>query len=218
MTIKRSYITVALIVSFTAIFVLSFRTDWFVVNIDIDDCTGLWIFPKQIVNSDGTVYTPLVLQATYHIYYATFSILIQYLTPGIIIIVCNCFIFSVLRNNRIANGTAIASSSKKRASEIRLTKMIIAVNALFLICNLPYNLFRGLGGFISKSGIAGFWIVANFFVMVNVSSNIVIYSLFNVKLFATISSFFDGLKCRNACRVKQKPRVKVVVVSSVSDA
>ena len=220
MTIKRSYITVALIILFIVIFIVSFSTDWFVVDIDIDVCNGHWVIPNQTVYSDGTVYTPLIHQLTYVMYSAAFGILLQYLAPSIIIIVCNCFIISVLRNNRIANAATIGSRSKKRSSEIRLTKMIIAVNVLFLICNLPYNIFRILAGFVSESTIANLWIIANFFLMINVSSNIVIYSLFNAKLFGTISSFLGGFKCRNTCRsvkkVNQKVHVKVVVVSSLS--
>ena len=220
MTIKRSYITVALIILFIVIFIVSFSTNWFVVDIDIDVCNGHWVIPNQTVYSDNTVYTPLFIQLPYVIYYAAFGILLQYLAPSIIIIVCNCFIISVLRNNRIANAATIGSRSKKRSSEIRLTKMIIAVNVLFLICNLPYNIFRILAGFVSESTIANLWIIANFFLMINVSSNIVIYSLFNAKLFGTISSFFGGFKCRNTCRsvkkVNQKVHVKVVVVSSLS--
>ena len=152
MTIKRSYITVALIVFFTLVFALSTSLDQFMVSIGVDSCNGHWLIPRQIVNPDGTVYNPLYYQMTYAMVFGSLNIALQYVVPAIMIIVFNWLIISTLRRQRkVRDAGTVSNNSKKRVSEIRLTKMIITVNVLFLVCNLPYNIFRMLLGFLSRS-------------------------------------------------------------------
>ena len=164
-------------------------------------------------NLDGSISRESTVEnLTFQILFASLNIIVQYIVPGIMIIVFNWLIISTLRRQRkVRDAGTVSNNSKKRVSEIRLTKMIITVNVLFLVCNLPYNIFRIFVGFLSRSGITSFWITANIFLMINVSANIVVYSFFNVKLFNEISSRFGCFKRRNR-RADGRDQVKSTTV------
>ena len=225
MSVKKAYISIGIILFSTIFFVGSFSFDWLFVKITINKCSGRWQVPESITKSDGTIYIPLYRRKTYQIIFLAFRLLIQYVAPGITITICNRHIISVLRNRRrVKTSTAATTNTKKRRSEVRLTKMIIAVSALFLVCNLPFCISQVSSGIVSRSIRTNLWIIANLFIMINVSANIVIYSLFNVKLFDTIAYFFKSSNRNSVCRsdrkhgAQQELKAIVVVVAEPASA
>lgn len=193
-TTKRTNIAVALIIILSCLYngVKAYGT--FEVNVIPNDCNGFWGIPLQVEREDGSVYIPIRRREEYKLYSIISNVLVMYIIPTSILVVCNILISRALNpKNQVRKSKPTAERGKtsaKRLGEIRLTKMIIVISVLFIVTNFPESCTRILWNFISPAIVAKIQFITNVLLMLNVVVNFIIYSLYNKKLFGTINSMF----------------------------
>ena len=185
-TAKRTYLALAAIILFCCVFNSVWAVELYEVHVAIMPCTGLWNIPKEVVKSDGTVYTPLRYRDDYTTYAAISTVLLLYALPVIIIVVCNTLISRSFSNQTFTMVKNPAKLRKRRRREQRLCKMILVVSIMFVICNIPDIVTRLLWKFISPVIVSKIQPVAHLILMVNAAANFIVYSLMNRHLFRTI--------------------------------
>ncbi|KAF6021473.1 SSTR4 [Bugula neritina] len=188
-TTKRAYL------SSLAIGILSFAFNsvWvyevFDAPVTILPCNGYYIIPNKVTRPDGSVYVPVRHRSEYQLYSVISATLFLYGIPTIVMIACNIVIIRKFSNNPIKSQSAKSAALRsKQASERRLTKMIVVVSVLFMICNLPDIITRLLWKFLPPPIVSKVQPIAHLFLMINVAANFIVYSLFNKHLFTTIKA------------------------------
>ena len=191
-TPKRAHIVTGLIVFLSIAVNVPYIYEINEVPVHIDECTGYWEIPMVVVREDNSTYIPNRYQPGYKTSFTIISVLLLYLIPATIMIVCNTMITQSLNSNqRQARGTKV---SQRRLAERRLSKMIIVVSVCFIVCNLPNTITFILWGVLPIHVVASIQPVAHLFLMINVAANIVIYSMFNKHLFTAVNNM-----CAKCC-------------------
>ena len=194
-TARRTYVAIALIVflccAVNAVWIYEFHE----VPITVQSCNGYWMIPKMVVKPDGSEYTPIRYRQEYWMYAIVSQVLFMYALPTLIIVISNVLIVSALNKNVTSESTVANSKvNRRKARETKLTKMIVVVSVIFVVCNMPDIATRLLWKFIEPLIVSKVQPAAHLFLMVNVGANFIIYSLFNKHLFATILGM-----CRKRC-------------------
>lgn len=199
-TAKRTYIAIAFIIFSCSIINGVWMYEFFEVPIDVNPCSGYWNIPKEVIRDDGSVYVPIRYKEAYKIYAITSAVLFLYALPTFIMIVSNVLILKELKSSTLKTRSMETSrASQKRHKEVRLTKMIIIVSVIFMICNMPDIATRLLWKHVAPIIVSNIQPIAHLFLMVNVAANFVVYSLYNKHLFATIVSMIRRGACYSCC-------------------
>lgn len=188
-TAKRTYISLTIIMVLCCAVNAVWMYEFFEVPIVVFPCNGYWKIPTEIVRESGDVYIPIRYRKEYWLYAIVSAVLFMYAIPAIIMTACNTLILLTFKNKKINATNETTRAMKKRHGEMRLTKMIIVVSVVFLICNMPDIATRLLWKFVNPLIVSKVQPVAHLFLMVNVSANFVVYSLLNRHLFDTILTF-----------------------------
>lgn len=207
-TPKRAYIAIALIVFWCFAFNAVWMYEFFEEPIEVGACNGYWRIPNKIVRPDNSTYTPIRYRPAYQVYAIVSAVLTMYVLPAIILITCNILILLTFMSGRFsARNTSANDSSrqtKKKLAEMRLTKMIVVVSIIFLICNMPDIVVRLLWKFVDPLVVGNVQPIAHLFLMVNVAANFIVYALFNRHLFDTILLWTN----RYCCCTNREPSEK----------
>lgn len=162
--------------------------EFFEVPIVVFPCNGYWKIPTEIVKPDGSVYIPIRYRESYWIYAIVSTVLIMYAAPTLIMMACNVIIIFVFKHKKIHSNKGNSVTIKKKQRERRLTKMIITVSFIFIVCNMPDIATRLMWKFLDPLIVSNVQPIAHLFLMVNVGANFAVYSLLNKHLFHTILS------------------------------
>jgi len=188
---------------------------------------AVWLF------SFGMIFPPLVdLWGTLGLDEATFSctikklngrspkkflFLVAFLLPSISIIVCYSFIFRKVRSSRLkvqghstpqpaVKARVKAMTRGQRLEDLKLTKMMLTIFLLFLICFLPLMLVNVLDEDIKQPS---FHIIASVLAWMSSTINPIIYSFLNKHY----QKAFSALLCM--CRSEKLPTEHKVSRSSI---
>ena len=185
-TPKRAYLALAITVLLCCAVNAVRMYEFFEVPIVVFPCNGYWKIPTEVVNSDGSIYIPIRYRKAYWIYAIASTVLFMYVAPAIIMLVCNIIIIFVFKKKKVHTASDNSNTIKKKKAERRLTKMILVVSMIFMICNIPDIATRLMWKFLDPLIVSNVQPVAHLFLMVNVGANFVVYSLLNKHLFDTI--------------------------------
>ena len=171
---------------------------------------AVWIF------SFGMIFPPLIdMWGTLGLDEATFSctikkldgkspkkflFLVAFILPSISIILCYSAIFSKVRASRhtlVSHSTPCPVAKKRKAvirsrkmEDLKLTKMMLTIFLLFLICFLPLMLVNVLEDYIKQPSVH---IIASVLAWMSATINPVIYSFLNKQY----QKAFHNLLCRS---------------------
>ena len=205
-TPKRAYIVTGLIVVLSVAVNGPYIYEINEVPVHIDECTGYWEIPMSVSTVDNSTQVSSRYLPGFKLAITITSVLVLYVVPTIVMVLCNILITRSLRSSRFSGQV-----SQRRLAESRLTKMIVVVSVCFIICNLPNTVTFILWGVLPIHIVASIQPVAHLFLMINVAANIVIYAMFNRHLFTTVNNLCS--KCCSTCGC-MKPIVDENLTSS----
>lgn len=186
-TPKRTYINIFVIVFLCCAVNAVWMYEFFEVPISVLPCNGYWIIPKKVTNpADSSVYIPIRYREEYKIYAIVSAVLFLYAIPTTVLVISNILILLSFKKPLVNPGRENKRQSRKRLGEVRLTKMIITVSVVYILCNMPDIATRLLWKFVDPLIVGKVQPAAHLFLMVNVGANFIVYSLFNKHLFDTI--------------------------------
>ncbi|KAG7255301.1 hypothetical protein CRUP_021746, partial [Coryphaenoides rupestris] len=161
---------------------------------DAGNCSIAWPEPAEVWKATFIVYTSAV----------------GFLCP--LLVICMCYLLIVVKV-RSAGKLVRATSSRRRKSERKITRMVVVVVAVFVLCWLPFyalnvvNLlvvlpdhFRGLYFFVVVLSYA------------NSCANPILYAF----LSDNFKRGFHRALCRSSRRVESHERVRVVVAAAAA--
>lgn len=190
-TPKRAYLAIAAIVLLSVAINAPYLYENYEVKVTVNQCSGYWTIPLEIIREDNSTYTPIRYRESYQLYANLSSAILFYVCPTAAMIVCNYFVIKLLRSEKFGNDARNRKQSQKRRAELRLTKMVIVVSVCFIICTLPDVVTQLLWRFLPASVVGKVQQISHLFLMVNVGANFVVYSLLNKRLITTISALFN---------------------------
>lgn len=196
-TPKRTHWSIFLIILLCSAFNGVLAYEFYETPVSINECYGYWSIPNEVIRDDNSTYTPLRYKSSYRPYILTSNILILYALPTITMLTANVLIMISFRKNKFSTVSENPRMSRKKAAEIRLTKMISVVSIIFIICNIPDIVTRILWKFKSPIFMSNIQPIAHLSLMCNVGANFIVYALFNRHLFDTMLTW-----ARRCCFVR----------------
>ena len=180
-TLKRSYIVIVVIS------ILS-------VAVNIPNIYGMNELPA-VINSctgfntreDNSAYTPFRSQQSNKLAKVVFSSIIDYILPVIVMSILNTVALRSLRAKRKV-GSESSRVTRRRQADLKLTKMIIVVNVVFLLCVLPHVVVEVVRQVGPSPKLPKALPIVQIFLMINVAANFVVYCLFNKHLFGALET------------------------------
>ena len=185
-TCKRAYIVIVVISILSVAANVPYIYDLNEVEVVINSCTGHWRFPS-ITREDNSTYTPLRYQRSYQLAKVVFSSIIDYILPVIVMSILNTVAIRSLRAKRKV-GSESSRVTRRRQADLKLTKMIIVVNVVFLLCVLPHVVVEVVRQVGPSPKLPKALPIVQIFLMINVAANFVVYCLFNKHLFGALET------------------------------
>ena len=161
-----------------------------------NSCTGRWRFPP-ITREDNSTSRPLRSQKSYQLAKVVFSSIVDYILPVIVMSILNTVAIRSLREKRKV-GSESFRVTKRRQADLKLTKMIITVNVVFMICVLPDVVVEVVRQVWPSQKLLKALPIVQIFLMINVAANFVVYCLFNKHLFGALKTLCG--KCFECAR------------------
>ena len=183
-TCKRAHIVIAIISILSVAVNIPYIYDLNKLPAVINSCTGYWRFLRT-TREDRSDY--LRSQNSYQLAMVVFSSIVNYILPVIIMSILNTVTITSLRANRKI-GSESSRVTQRRQADLKLTKMIITVSVVFMICVLPHTIvevFRRVG---PSQKLPKALPIVQIFLMINVAANFVVYCLFNKHLFGALKT------------------------------
>ena len=193
-TCKRTYIVIVVISVLSVAVNIPYIYDMNELPPVINSCTGHWRFPR-ITREDNSTYTPFRSQKSYQLTKLVFSSTIDYILPVIVISILNTVTIKSLRAKRKI-GSESSRVTRRRQADLKLTKMIITVSVIFMICALPDIVLKVIRQFLEAQKLLKALPIVQIFLMINVAANFVVYCLFNKHLFGALKTLCEKyFKC-----------------------
>ena len=187
-TCKRTYIVIVLISVLSVAVNTPKIYDAYKAPTVVDPCTGNYRYEKIARENNSTYSSSHKSKTLYKPITLFFSAAIDYLLPVIITTILNTLTVRLLRARR-RMGSERSRNTQRSQADLRLTKMIIAVNVVFMVCLLPEIIVRISRYFISSRKLLKTLPIVQIFLMINVAANVVVYCMFNKHLFSALRSF-----------------------------
>ena len=198
-TCKRAYIVIVVISILSVAANIPYIYDLNEVEVVINSCTGHWRFPS-ITREDNSTYTPLRYQQPYQLAMVVFSLIINYILPVIVISILNTVTIKSLREKRKV-GSESSRVTQRRQADLKLTKMIIVVSVIFMICALPDVVLKVIRQFLPAQKLFKALPIIQILQMMNVTANFFVYCLFNKHLFGALKTLCGKyFKCAKEMR------------------
>ena len=185
-TCKRAYIVIVVISVLSVTVNIPYIYEMNELPAVINSCTGFWRFPR-ITREDNSAYTPLRSQKSYQLAMVVFSSIVNYVLPAIIMSILNTVTIKSLKTNRKI-GSESSRVIQRRQADLKLTKMIITVSVVFMICVLPHTIVEVVRRVGPSPKLPKALPIVQIFLMINVAANFVVYCLFNKHLFGALKT------------------------------
>ena len=185
-TCKRAYIVIVVISILSVAVNIPYIYDMNELPPVINSCTGYFKFPS-ITREDNSTYTPLRYQRSYQLAKVVFSSIIDYILPVIVTSILNTVAINSLREKRKV-GSESSRVTKRRQADLKLTKMIMVVSVVFMICALPDAVLKACRQFVPGQNLLKALPIIQIFLVINVAANFVVYCLFNKHLFGALKT------------------------------